>query len=104
MIFTRDFVTREKHRQIASLVTQKLLLAVTHALFFISHIPDIFGHWLHFEGVNPQYDSAQRKSWYAKIMLYQVLLFNSSPSGQNGRRFVEDSFRSFFAWKCLYFD
>ena len=36
MIFTRDFVTRENHRQIASLVTQKSLFTVTHALFFIS--------------------------------------------------------------------
>ena len=36
IIFTRDFVTREKHWQIASLVTQKSLFTVTHALFFIS--------------------------------------------------------------------
>ena len=36
MIFTRDFVTRENHWQIASLVTQKSLITVTHALFFIS--------------------------------------------------------------------
>ena len=36
MIFTRDFVTRENHWQIASLVTQKSLFTVTHALFFIS--------------------------------------------------------------------
>ena len=35
MIFTRDFVTRENYWQIASLVTQKSLLTVTHALFFI---------------------------------------------------------------------
>ena len=38
MIFTRDFVTRENHWQIASLVTQKSLYTITHALFFISHI------------------------------------------------------------------
>ena len=36
MIFTRDFVTRENHWQIASLVTPKSLFTVTHALFFIS--------------------------------------------------------------------
>ena len=35
MIFTRDFVTRENYWQIASLVTQKSLFTVTHALFFI---------------------------------------------------------------------
>ena len=35
MIFNRDFVTRENHWQIASLVTQKALFLVTHALFFI---------------------------------------------------------------------
>ena len=35
MIFTRNFVTRENHWQIASLVTQKSLFTVTHALFFI---------------------------------------------------------------------
>ena len=38
MIFTRDFVTRENHWQIASLVTQKSLFTATHALFFISLI------------------------------------------------------------------
>ena len=36
MIFTRDFITRENHWQIASLVTQKSLFTVTHALLFIS--------------------------------------------------------------------
>ena len=36
MIFTRDFVTRENYWQITSLVTQKSLFTVTHALFFIS--------------------------------------------------------------------
>ena len=36
MIFTRDFVTRENHWQITSLVTKKSLFTVTHALFFIS--------------------------------------------------------------------
>ena len=36
MIFTRDFVTRENHWQIASLVTQKSLFMVTPALFFIT--------------------------------------------------------------------
>ena len=36
MIFTRDFVTRENHCRIASLVTKKSLFTVTHALFFIS--------------------------------------------------------------------
>ena len=36
MIFTRDFVTRENYWQIASLMTQKSLFTVTHALFFIS--------------------------------------------------------------------
>ena len=35
MIFTRDFVTRENYWEIASFVTQKSLLTVTHALFFI---------------------------------------------------------------------
>ena len=39
MIYTRDFVTRENHWQIASLVTQKSLFTVTHALFFISRVP-----------------------------------------------------------------
>ena len=39
MIFTRDFVTRENHWQIASLVTQKSLFTVTHALFFITCSP-----------------------------------------------------------------
>ena len=39
MIFTRDFVTRENHWQIASLVTQKSLFTViTHALFFIHNL------------------------------------------------------------------
>ena len=37
MIFTRDFVTRENYWQIASLVTQKSLFTVTHALFLISY-------------------------------------------------------------------
>ena len=36
--FTRDFVTRENYWQIASLVTQKSLFTVTHALFFIAWI------------------------------------------------------------------
>ena len=36
MIFTLDFVTRENHWQIASLVTQKSLSTVSHALFFMS--------------------------------------------------------------------
>ena len=36
MIFTRD--DRENYWQIASLVTQKSLFTVTHALFFISYI------------------------------------------------------------------
>ena len=40
MIFTRDFVTRENYWQIASLVTQKSLFTVTHALFFISCLDD----------------------------------------------------------------
>ena len=40
MIFTRDFVTRENHCQIASLVNQKSLSTVTYALFFIS-----LTHW-----------------------------------------------------------
>ena len=31
MIFTRDFVTRENHCRIASLVTKKSLFTVTHA-------------------------------------------------------------------------
>ena len=35
MIFTRGFVTRENYWQIPSLVTQKSLFTVTHALFFI---------------------------------------------------------------------
>ena len=38
MIFTRDFVTRENYWQIASLMTQKSLFTVTHALFFISEL------------------------------------------------------------------
>ena len=38
MIFTRDFFTRENYWQIASLVTQKSLFTVTHALFFISSL------------------------------------------------------------------
>ena len=42
MIFTRDFVTRENYWQIASLVTQKSLFTVTHALFFIS---PLLMHW-----------------------------------------------------------
>ena len=33
--FTRDFVTRENYRQIASLATQKSLFTVTHALLHI---------------------------------------------------------------------
>ena len=36
MIFTRDFVTRENYWQIASLVTQKSLFTVIHALFLIT--------------------------------------------------------------------
>ena len=39
MICTHDFVTRENHRQITSLVTKKSLFTVTHALFFISWFP-----------------------------------------------------------------
>ena len=35
MILTHDFVIRENHWQIASLVTQKSLFTVTHAVFFI---------------------------------------------------------------------
>ena len=38
MIFTRDFVTRENYWQIASLMTQKPLFTVTHALFFIYYV------------------------------------------------------------------
>ena len=38
MIYTRDFVTRENHWQIASLVTQKSLFMVTNALSFISYM------------------------------------------------------------------
>ena len=38
MIFTCDFVARENNWQIASLVNQKLLFTVTHALFFTSCI------------------------------------------------------------------
>ena len=46
MIFTRDFVTRENYWQIASLVTQKSLFTVTHALFFISSLCRlIWRHW-----------------------------------------------------------
>ena len=41
MIFTRDFVTRENHCQITSLVTKKLLFTVTHALFFIYNLATI---------------------------------------------------------------
>ena len=40
MIFTRDFVTRENYWQIASLVTQKSLFTVTHALLLISCMID----------------------------------------------------------------
>ena len=40
MIFTRDFVTRENHWQIASLVTQKSLFTVTRAAFFTSYSLD----------------------------------------------------------------
>ena len=39
MVFTRDFVTRENLWQIFSLVTQKSLFTITHALFFI-HYPN----------------------------------------------------------------
>ena len=46
MIFTRDFVTRENYWQIASLVTQKSLFTVTHALFFISNELEIISHAL----------------------------------------------------------
>ena len=49
MIFTRDFVTRENHWQIASLVTQKSLFTVTHALFFIllrRHIVSSRRYWI----------------------------------------------------------
>ena len=42
MIFTRDFVTRENYWQIASLVTQKSLFTVTHALFFISRMYEYY--------------------------------------------------------------
>ena len=38
MRFTNDFVTRENHWQITSLVTQKSLFTVTHALFLIYSI------------------------------------------------------------------
>ena len=38
IIFTLDFVTRENYWQIASLVTQKSLFTVTHALFFMSQM------------------------------------------------------------------
>ena len=44
MIFIRDFVTRENHSQITSLVTKKSLFTVTHALFFISTDIDIAIH------------------------------------------------------------
>ena len=39
---TRDFVTRENYWQMASLVTQKSLFTVTHALFFISMMYIVF--------------------------------------------------------------
>ena len=41
MIFTHDLVTREKHLQIASLLTPKSLFTVTLALFFMYRL------WLH---------------------------------------------------------
>ena len=49
MIFTRDFVTRENYWQIASLVTQKSLFTVTHALFFTSPISclQLLMHWIY---------------------------------------------------------
>ena len=37
MIFTSDEVTSENHRQIASRVTQKLLITVTNVLFHFLH-------------------------------------------------------------------
>ena len=45
MIFTRDFVTRENYWQIASLVTQKSLFMVTHALFFIWLSPSLLRYY-----------------------------------------------------------
>ena len=44
MSFTYDFVTRENHWWIASLMTQKSLFMVTNALFFISNELDITFH------------------------------------------------------------
>ena len=41
MIFIRDFITHEKHWQIISHVIKKSLFMVTHALFYISHYPQI---------------------------------------------------------------
>ena len=45
MIFICDFVTRENHWQITSLVTKKSLFTVTHALFYI--FPSVFNDELH---------------------------------------------------------
>ena len=45
MIFNRDFVTRENHRQIPSLVTQKSLFTVTNVSFYFLHA--ILCPWTH---------------------------------------------------------
>ena len=75
MIFTRDFVTRENHCQIASLVTQKSLFTVTHALFLISlTLPDskaVLHHSVHIIQVilaNIQSTISVPNSWYIKAV------------------------------------
>ena len=46
MILTSDFVTPENHWQIASLVTQKSLFTVTHALFIITCLSHQILTWI----------------------------------------------------------
>ena len=79
MIFTRDFVTRENYWQFASLVTQKSLFTVTHALFFIacgnSLLPYYFCYWL---------STQQKKHWYIyhwSLSIITHTIYNGRPHG-----------------------
>ena len=76
MIFTRGFVTRENHWQIASLVIQKSLFTVTHALFFIS----LFIHWM--------YETCSAEViWYATNRI-EVLQIMDRLTARDRREFV----------------
>ena len=70
MIFIYDFVIRENHWQIASLVTKKSLFTVTHALFYMS---ETLTNALSF-GVFINWESITKMTWKKLFFLLFFLL------------------------------